>query len=195
MWELSCVKVTCILKVSRESRSGLNISFRTWNNKLSLCLAALRGTWHFFWLSVIINFQNRSYTKIHASFIIHLHDWSSLKFVCVFDLWNTMDYMEQMDEDPLIEFAIQMSLQDACSLSVLNEPLRYSTHKHLACSALLYFKHIPNKCNCLMQHFRISQWWKPQDFICYISRYFICVAFYLIINALIRQWLDILHVP
>lgn len=34
-----------------------------------------------------------------------------------------MDYMEQMDEDPLIEFAIQMSLQDACSLSVLNEPL------------------------------------------------------------------------
>uniref|UniRef100_A0A673G0D9 Ankyrin repeat and SOCS box protein 15-like n=1 Tax=Sinocyclocheilus rhinocerous TaxID=307959 RepID=A0A673G0D9_9TELE len=35
-----------------------------------------------------------------------------------------MDYMEQMDEDQLIDFVIQMSLQDARSLSVLNEPLR-----------------------------------------------------------------------
>ncbi|XP_043093793.1 ankyrin repeat and SOCS box protein 15-like [Puntigrus tetrazona] len=34
-----------------------------------------------------------------------------------------MDYMEQMDEDQLIDFVIQMSLQDACGLSVLNEPL------------------------------------------------------------------------
>ncbi|XP_016390942.1 ankyrin repeat and SOCS box protein 15-like [Sinocyclocheilus rhinocerous] len=34
-----------------------------------------------------------------------------------------MDYMEQMDEDQLIDFVIQMSLQDARSLSVLNEPL------------------------------------------------------------------------
>lgn len=51
-------------------------------------------------------------------------------FVCT-SLWNTMDYMEQMDEDQLIEIAIQMSLQDTCSFSVLNEPLRYSMHKHL----------------------------------------------------------------
>ncbi|XP_048012123.1 ankyrin repeat and SOCS box protein 15-like isoform X3 [Megalobrama amblycephala] len=34
-----------------------------------------------------------------------------------------MDYMEQIDEDQLIEIAIQMSLQDTCSFSVLNEPL------------------------------------------------------------------------
>ncbi|XP_067284200.1 ankyrin repeat and SOCS box protein 15b [Pseudorasbora parva] len=33
-----------------------------------------------------------------------------------------MDYTEETDEDQLIEFAIQMSLQDACSYSVLNEP-------------------------------------------------------------------------
>lgn len=36
-----------------------------------------------------------------------------------------MDYMEQMDEDQLIEYVIQMSLHDTCSLSVLKEPLRY----------------------------------------------------------------------
>ncbi|XP_073802739.1 ankyrin repeat and SOCS box protein 15b isoform X1 [Danio rerio] len=36
---------------------------------------------------------------------------------------NTMDYMEQMDEDQLIEYAIQMSLQDACGYSVFSEPL------------------------------------------------------------------------
>ncbi|KAI2665588.1 Ankyrin repeat and SOCS box protein 15 [Labeo rohita] len=34
-----------------------------------------------------------------------------------------MDYMEQMDEDQLIEYVIQMSLHDTCSLSVLKEPL------------------------------------------------------------------------
>lgn len=52
-----------------------------------------------------------------------------------------MDYMEQMDEDQLIEIAIQMSLQDTCSFSILNEPLRYSMHKHLQCSVFIYFKH------------------------------------------------------
>lgn len=36
-----------------------------------------------------------------------------------------MDYMDEMDEDQLIDFVIQMSLQEAHSLSVLNEPLRY----------------------------------------------------------------------
>lgn len=46
--------------------------------------------------------------------------------------------MEQMDEDQLIEIAIQMSLQDTCSFSVLNEPLRY---KHLPFSVFIYFKH------------------------------------------------------
>ncbi|XP_073695010.1 ankyrin repeat and SOCS box protein 15b [Garra rufa] len=34
-----------------------------------------------------------------------------------------MDRIEQMDEDQLIEYAIQMSLQDACNLSVFKGPL------------------------------------------------------------------------
>lgn len=47
--------------------------------------------------------------------------------MCIFfELWNTMDYMDEMDEDQLIDFVIQMSLQDAHGLSVLNEPLRYA---------------------------------------------------------------------
>ncbi len=45
-----------------------------------------------------------------------------------------MDYMKQMNEDQLIDFVIQMSLQDACSLSVLNEPLRYAQY------LFIYFK-------------------------------------------------------
>lgn len=37
-----------------------------------------------------------------------------------------MEYVEQMDEDQLVEYAIQMSLQDSCSFSDLKEPLRYT---------------------------------------------------------------------
>ncbi|XP_051543788.1 ankyrin repeat and SOCS box protein 15-like isoform X1 [Myxocyprinus asiaticus] len=34
-----------------------------------------------------------------------------------------MEYIEQTDEDQLIEYAIQLSLQDACGFSILNNPL------------------------------------------------------------------------
>ncbi len=171
----SHVKVTHILRVSRESRSALNISSRPVKTN-SICVLQRCKVHDISYSSSKTLRTDSQSQEIRVSFIIKFS--SRLQFcscVHLFELWNTMDYMEQMDEDQLIDFVIQMSLQDACSLSVMNEPLRYVQDLFVLKQRYVLISHIYQS---LMQHFRNSQWWKPQDFISYRSRCFIRVPKY-----------------